>query len=530
MKKSQARHLIFFTASLLTFLSCHEKKPSPTKNAKADINLKRGALISCGPTDKQFGSIEFATSCSEKVKPDFNLALALLHSFEYDEAEKAFVKIIDAEPECAMAYWGVAMANFHPLWAPPAEAELQKGAQAIEIALALKQKNKRETDYLQAIATFYTAWNKVDHRTRCINYEKAMEHLYAAYPTDNEAAVFYALALTAAADVADKSFVKQKKAGAILNELYPGKPNHPGIVHYIIHTYDYPQLAEMGLPAAKKYAAIAPSSAHALHMPSHIFTRLGLWQDCINSNTLAAASAKCYAENTGIKGHWDEELHAMDYLVYAYLQKGENNFAKAQCDYLKTIQKVEPANFKVAYAFASIPARYVLENKNWKEAAAMQMHPVDFPWQKFPWQKAIVHFTRVLGLTNTGNTASARTEWQNLKTIYDTLVNQKDSYKAMQVQIQINAAEAWLLFKEGKKNEALTRMHAAADMEDKTEKHPVTPSSVVPARELLGDMFLAMKEYGRALQAYEASLQNTPNRFNALYGAATAALKINNTE
>ncbi|HJY22256.1 MAG TPA: hypothetical protein VJ279_05185, partial [Hanamia sp.] len=283
--------------------------------------------------------------------------------------------------------------------------------------------------------------------------------------------------------------------------------------------------AALALPAARKYASIAPSSAHAQHMPSHIFTRLGLWDECIKSNLASIASAKCYAENAGIKGHWDEELHGMDYLVYAYLQKGDNNLAKQQLDYLKNIQEVYPSNFKVAYAFAAIPARYFLENKMWKEAAAMEMHPKDFPWQKFPWQKAIIHFTRLLGSVHIGNIELAKTELKNLNRMYDTLSAQKDIYKANQVMIQMKTGEAWILFKEGKTDEALQLMSLAADMEDKTEKSPVTPGEVLPAKELLADMLLQLNKPAEALEAYEANLKTHPNRFNGLYGAALASEK-----
>ena len=429
------KHLIIFI--LLLQVSCKIKDKNISPEEIKEINLKRGEIVLCGPADKQFGTVQFDISCTKDVKNTFNLAMALLHSFEYDEAEKVFTKIIDQEPGCAMAYWGVAMCNYHPLWAPPGQAELAKGAKVIELAESLNRIPERESAYIQAIAVYYKDWDKADQHTRCIRYEKAMEKLYTQYPGDREAAIFYALALDAAADPADKTFANQKKAGAILNAIYPNEPDHPGIVHYIIHTYDYPGLAELALPAARKYASVAPSSAHAQHMPSHIFTRLGLWDECIRSNLTSTASAKCYAENAGLKGHWDEELHGMDYLVYAYLQKGDDSLAKAQWDYLRTIREVYPANFKVAYAFAAIPARYVLENKMWKEAASLEIYPRSFPWDKFPWQEAIIHFARLLGSVHTGLRDSAISELDKLKIIRDTLQRQGDMYKANQVDIQI---------------------------------------------------------------------------------------------
>ncbi len=520
----------FFIFLSVILVSCDSENSVPSEDAINAINLKRGEVISCGPPDKQFGSVEFETSCSDKVKADFNLGIELLHSFEYDEAEKMFAKIIDADPGCAMAYWGVAMSNYHALWTPPTGPELEKGSKAIKIAQSINKKTERESGYIDAIAAFYKDCDKVDHLTRCKNFEKGMEKNYTKYPNDKEAAIFYALSLDAAADPTDKTFANQKKAGAILTALYPNNANHPGIAHYIIHTYDYPELAELGLPAARKYASIAPSSAHALHMPSHIFTRLGLWDESISSNLASISSAKCYAEAAGIKGHWGEELHAMDYLVYAYLQKGENDSAKQQLDYLETITDVYPVDFKVSYTFAAIPSRYLLENKMWHEAARLEIYPTNFPWKNFPWQEAIVHFARLIGSVHIGNIDSAKSELKKLDEIHDTLVAQKDSYKANQVEIQIKASGAWMQFEEGKNNEALNLMNSAADMEDATEKHPVTPGEVIPARELLADMLLQMKMPGKALDAYEADLKRHPNRFNGLYGAGLAAEESGNIE
>jgi hypothetical protein len=529
MKKLFHREHVLFFSFLLILLSCHRKNKVPSNEAINAINLKRGEVVLCGPPDKQFGTVEFETSCSEKE--DFNLGIALLHSFEYEEAEKVFAKIIDEEPGCAMAYWGVAMSNYHQVWpSPPTQAELEKGNKAIAIAQSLTQKSERETDYINAIASFYKDWNTIDHRTRSINFMKAMENVYKKYPNDKEAAIFYALSLDGAADPFDKSYSNQRKAGAILTGLYPNEPYHPGIVHYIIHSYDYPELAILALPAARKYASIAPSSAHAQHMPSHIFTRLGLWDECIQSNILSTSSAKCYAESAGIKGHWADELHAMDYLVYAYLQKGENDLAKQQYDYLKTIHEVYPVDFKDAYAFAAIPSRYYLENKMWKDAAGIEMLPANFPWQNFPWQEAIIYFARLLGSVHTGDINSAKNELKNLNSIYDTLAAQKDPYKANQVMIQVRTGEAWILFGERKMDEALQRMNLAADMEDKTEKSPVTPGEVLPAKELLADMLLQLNKPTEALEAYEADLKKHPNRFNGLYGAALASERINNIE
>jgi tetratricopeptide (TPR) repeat protein len=518
-------NLLLYSLSLGFLLACNGNPSTPNKELIRTLNLKSGQIISCGPPDKEFGLVNFEITGNEVVKNDFNLAVELLHSFEYDEAEKVFAKIIDESPDCAMAYWGVAMCSFHPLWEPPTEADLKKGATAIKIANTITNKSKREADYIDAVAAYYKNWENSDPGTRSINFEKAMAQMHRNYPDDKEAAIFYALALNASTDPMDKSYANQKKAGTILDSLYKLEPNHPGIIHYIIHTYDYPGIADLALPAARRYAAVAPSSAHALHMPSHIFTRLGLWDDCIQSNIKSVDAAKCYAASVGIKGHWDEELHGLDYLVYAYLQKGDNAAADEQLKYIASINEVFPVNFKEAYTFAAAPSRMVLENKKWQEAASLQLHPTDFPWKKFPWQEAINHFTRLLGAVHTNNVSSAETELRKLKALSDTLQKQKDAYKTKQIAIQIKAGEAWIAFMKGSKADALMLMSVAADMEDSTSKHPVTPGEVLPARELYADMLLQMQQYEDALQAYEKVLQKSPNRFNSLYGAGVAAEK-----
>ncbi|WP_298739864.1 hypothetical protein [uncultured Chitinophaga sp.] len=531
MKKFPWDLLLFITGLCVFFIAaCQHKNRIPTTEAISAIDLKRGKIILCGPPEKQLGEVNFKTSCAEKTQKDFNLAVSLLHSFEYDEAEKAFARIIDQEPGCAMAYWGVAMSNYHPLWTPPTKEELEKGAKAITIAQDLK-KTARESAYINALAAFYNNWDITPHTTRSERFEEAMERVYADYPDDPEAAIFYALALNGAANPADTTFRRQRKAGALLTAIYRYKPDHPGVVHYIIHSYDYPPLAQLALPAAKRYASLAPSSAHAQHMPSHIFTRLGLWEEDIQSNLTATSAARCYGENMGIKGHWDEELHGIDYLVYAYLQKGDNVRAKEQCDYLAAITNVYPASFKVAYSLAAVPARYALENRLWKDAAALPAPgPASFPWKAHSWARAITWYARSLGNTNTGRYDAARTELRQLQLLYDTFVAQKDAYKASQLLIQIKSCQAWLLFKEEKKQEAALRlMRAAADLEDNIQKLPVTPGEILPARELLGDMLLQMNKPQEALTAYEANLKARPNRFNGLYGAGAAAEKCNNT-
>src|SRR6187431_90740 len=519
------RSIAFF---IILLLSCKSKTNS-TDSAINSLDLKKGEVISCGPQEGEiFGTVSFTSTVPATLQKDLNTAIALLHSFEYDEAEKMFAKVIDKAPDCAIAYWGVAMSNFHPLWMPPSQPELQKGMQAIQIARSIKNKTKREADYIEALGQFYGNAEQSDHRTRVLKFEKAMESIYKTYPDDKEAAIFYALALNAAADPSDKSYTRQRKAFAILYPIFEQEPLHPGIVHYLIHSYDYPELSALALPAARKYASIAPASAHAQHMPSHIFTNLGLWDECIKSNLVSVSAAKCYAEKAMIKGHWDEELHGMDYLVYAYLQKKENALAKQQLDYLQTMDEVYPANFKVAYAFAAIPARYALERKDWKQAAELNIHPANFPWDKFPWQNAITHFARAMGHVHLNNINAAEKELDTLKTAYEKLKDQKNkALEAAQVAVQIKAAEGWIEYKKGNDEKALALMKAAADAEDATEKHPVTPGPVIPARELLGELFLEMDRPALALTAFEQDLKRHPNRLNGLIGQAMAKGKIN---
>lgn len=513
-------------AALLFFSCSWNKDPFRFEKELESLNLQRGDITLCGSGTNPFGTVAFSLSCSEKVRPDFNLATALLHSFEYTEAEKMFAKVMEEDPECLMAYWGAAMCNFHPLWTPPNPDELQKGSKIIALArLINKDKTSRESDYLEAIATIYDQWSTLDYRTRVLKFEKATENIYEKYPEDMEAGIFYALALGAAADPADKSFNNQKKAGDILNAIFVNEPNHPGIAHYLIHNYDYPELAALALPAARKYASIAAASAHAQHMPSHIFTRLGLWDESIQSNINSIASAQCYAQNIGAKGHWDEELHGLDYLIYAYLQKGDDEKALVQISYLKTIKEVFPQNFKVAYCFASMPTRYALERKDWATAAKLELEPAEFPWDKFLWEKANIIFGRLLGAVHTHNLKDARMELAKIQSIHDALKRINENYKANLVLIQIKTCEAWIKLEEGHKVQAIKLMTEAADMEDATAKHPVTPGEMIPARELLGDLYLETGDFSSALSAYEADLDRHPNRFNGLYGAGRALEK-----
>ena len=471
----------------------------------------------------KLGTVRFQISCSPKVQAPFSRAVAMLHSFWYNEAEKAFSRIGDTNPKCGMTYWGVAMSNYHPVWAPPNPAELKRGAEAAEKAVAIGAKTARERAYIGAIAAFYRDSDRLDHQRRALIYEKAMEQLYRNYPDDSEAGIFYALALLGTAPATDKRYIKQKKAATILGRELPKNPDHPGLAHYIIHSYDYPQLAELALHAARRYAKIAPDSPHALHMPSHIFTRLGLWEDSIESNIASAASARKHVQRVKPGAGSFDQLHAMDYLAYAYLQQGQDLKAKQVVDEMLTIQTLDLENFVAAYAFAAIASRYALERRRWSEAAGLELHPPPFPWKSFRYAEAIVAFGRGLGAARTGNTAAARQEMEKLATIQRELVGASGYDWAAQVEGQRLTVAAWLAYAEGRAKEAIQLMGSAADLEDNTDKHPVTPGAVLPARELLGDMLLKLKRPAEALKEFETVLKQSPNRFNGLYGAARAA-------
>ncbi len=479
-------------------------------------------------TAEKLGRVSFPVSCTPQAQRQFNRAVAWLHSFEYEEAEKAFAEVTATDPRCGMGHWGVAMSNYHPLWAPPTPAELQKGTEAVARAKAAGARTDREREYIAAVEVFFKDSDKLDHRARVLAYSEAMEQLSRRYPTDREAGVFYALTLIAKGAMAgDKSYPNEKKAARILNLVLAREPQHPGVTHYLIHSYDYPALAHLALPAARSYAKIAPASAHAQHMPSHIFTRLGLWQEAIGSNLGAKASAEAFAVRNHLADAWDEKFHAMDYLAYAYLQSAQDKQARGVLDEMIKIKRVEPETFKVAYAFTAVPARYALERRRWDEAAKLPLPEGalgTFPWQRFGWAQANTHFARAVGSARTGDVDSARREVESLVATRQALAEVKGGYDwAKQVEIERQVAEAWLAFAEGRREDALRLMGAAAELDDATDKHPVTPGAILPAREQLGELLLELKQPAAALQAFETSLRTAPNRFNGLYGAARAA-------
>jgi tetratricopeptide (TPR) repeat protein len=472
--------------------------------------------------NQKIGRVHFPVSCGADAQAKFDRAVALLHSFWYEKAIDSFTLIGSQHPECTIAYWGIAMTYYHPLWEKPDAASLKKGLEAVERGRATKRGTAREKDYLEAIGSFYRDYESTDLLSRILAYEKSMEQLHAKYPSDREAGVFYSLALIASAQALppDKTYGREKKAGRILNAVLAVEPQHPGVIHYLIHAYDSPSLAPLALNAARAYAKIAPGVPHALHMPSHIFTRLGLWQESIRSNIVSEVAAKKFAADMKMDGAWDEQLHAMDYLEYAYLQSAEDKHAKAVLDELYRIKSVSPQNFKVWYAFAAIPARYALERGNWVEAANLQVYPANFPWKNIPWSESVTYFARAVGAARSGDPRSARRDIERLGELEKALAGSKE---ALQVTIQRLAATGWADYADGQANEALAVMRSAADLEDTSPKHPVTPGPILPAREMLGDLLLQMNQPSAALTEFEAVLTTSPNRSGALLGAARAA-------
>ena len=459
---------------------------------------------------ERLGTVSFETSCSPEAQKLFDRAMLYQHSFWYRASQRTFEEVLKKDPECGIAYWGIALSLLWNPHVPPPAKNLADGAIALTKGKAIGAKTQRERDYLEALWVMYADYDKVDHRTRIVAYAKAMEQLAQRYPNDDEAQIHYALALNTSASPADKTYANQLKGGALLEPIFQRKPDHPGVAHYLIHLYDYPPIAEKGLDAARRYAQIAPAAAHAQHMPSHIFTRLGLWDDSIKSN---AESARVAKED----GEPGDQLHAMDYLVYANLQLGQDRKAKAVIDEMVTV-KVADTYFPAGYALAASPARYAIERGDWKEAAAL---PVRAGAQ--PHVQAISYWARALGAARTGDPASAKADIAKLVELRDKLREAKDAYWAEQVDIQCQVATAWVLYAEGRYDEALKAMSAAADAEDRSEKHPVTPGVPKPARELYGVMLLERGNAGNALVAFEATLKKEPNRLAAYAGAAKAA-------
>jgi tetratricopeptide (TPR) repeat protein len=465
-------------------------------------------------TDQRLGTVHFATSCNETAQRRFDRGMRYQHSFWYRESRGIFEDVIKADPECGIAYWGIAMSYLDNPHNPPPAANLPLGLAALQKAKAVGAKTQRERDFIDALLVLYTDYDKIPHGARVQAYLKAIEAVAQRYPNDDEAQLFYGITLNVAASPNDKTYSNQLKGAAILERVFTRQPRHPGVAHYLIHLYDTPALAEKGLDAAKRYSEIAPSAPHAQHMPTHIFTRVGYWKESIALNSVSARVAKADKEA-------GDQLHAMDYLVYAHLQLGQDIKAREVVEEMSAVTGVNPSLFAAVYALAASPARYTIERNDWKGAAELQVRPTPAAHVQ-----AITHFARALGAARIGNTDAAKTDIAKLAELRDKLREAKDAYWSEQVDIQWQVANAWVLYAEGKHEDALKAMSAAADAEDRTEKHPVTPGVPKPARELYGVMLLDRGMAREALVAFEATIKKEPNRFNAFVGAAKAAERL----
>jgi hypothetical protein len=475
--------------------------------------------------EERLGEVSFPISCSPAAQTQFNRAVAMQHSFFFPETVKTFSAIVEKEPTCAMAHWGIAISQRpNPLVGPFPGDVLKRGWEAIELARAASQKTERESAWIEALAAFYQDYATVPQRTRTANYEAAMARLSARYPGDAEAAIFYALALNEAADPADKTYARQLKAADILEKLELRYPNHPGIPHYIIHSYDYPELAMRGAIAAARCAQLAPSAPHALHMPSHIFSTLGMWQEVIGSDRAADDETIAYTARVNPQAAADPakdpgRYHFLDFLTNAYLQLGEDQQAKRIVDARNSVAEY-PANFRYSghTAFAAIPVRYAFERGAWAEAMVLAI-----PKTPFAQAEAITWFGRAIGAARSQELPKAREAVAQLGALKDKLAKANDAYWTGQVAIQEQAADAWLALAEGRKGEAVAAMRQAADLEDRSGKHVAMENRLSPIRELLGELLLEANEPAQALKEFETSLRNNPNRYRSFAGAAKAA-------
>jgi hypothetical protein len=485
--------------------------------AQADVQHQHGDA----PAPERLGTVDFETSCAPAVRAGFNRATALLHSFAFRLAIEGYEGVLRQDPTCGMAAWGIALATWsNPFAGIKTAPVLEKGAAAVARAKAIGAKTPRERDYIAAVAELYKDYATAAHDARVAAYAAAMARVASAYPADEEAQIFSALASVQTAPPTDKTYAVQLRAGATLEALFAKRPDHPGLAHYIIHAYDVPPLAPRALEAARRYAQIAPSAPHALHMPSHTFTRVGYWRESIESNLASAAAARA-------EGASAEELHAMDYLTYAYLQIGRDELAR---DLARNVPAIRGRLTTAAagggaapvtagaYASAAIPARYALERNDW--TAASTLTPPDSPYLP---AVALVHFARAIGAARAGRPDAAAADTDRLATLRDRLKAQHDEYWASQVEIERQSASAWVAWARGRVSEAIAAATAAADAEDATEKAAISPGPLAPARELLGDMLLEAGRHADARRAYEAVLAKEPGRLRSEFGAGLAA-------
>ncbi len=478
--------------------------------------------LPAGSAPEKLGTVRFPISCNDAAQTHFTRAVALLHSFYWPETRKALAEAAKADPNCAMLHWAHAMASMgNPYAWPLTGKELRAGMESVEKARQLGPKTERELDYVASVEYFFKDAEKIPAQTRQLAYELSMSKLASKYPNDIEAQIFHALALSANYDPNDKTYRNQLRAAQILEGVLVTKPDHPGVSHYLIHCYDSPPLAQRGLSSAYRYRDIAPSAPHALHMPSHIFTRLGMWDDSIAANTAVLNATRDPSSR----------LHSWDYMGYAYLQKAQDEDAKRVLGEIQALRKIDGENFAAAYALAAIPSRMALERQRWSEAAALKL-PIsefDFGWQQFPHAEAIIVYARALGAARLGKVAAAKKDGARLAALKSTMLEGKQYYWADQADIQIQTVNAWIARAGGRNKEALRLLREAADHEDGTEKSAVTPGPIIPVREQLGDMLILMKQPRLALAEYERAIIKEPNRFRSLYAAARAAEAIKDT-
>src|SRR6058998_333704 len=484
------------------------------------------------------GKVEFPISCASSVQSEFSRGVALLHSFFYEEARRVFTSLAERDPKCAMAQWGIAMTWWHPIWTPPTPNEMSAGKAASEKAMSIKGVTDRERGFITALNVYYhtpdsssaaavgqSCHGPVGPRDRVVAYEKAMRQLRDKYPDDFEVQTFHAFAVLAVgyATPGDTRLSKQLEAAAILEKLWKQNANHPGVVHYLIHCYDYPVLAQRGLAAARSYDSIAPWVPHALHMPSHIFTRLGMWDESIEANRASAEASRAYAAMRHRDATEAEELHALDYMAYSYLQEARDIEARKIVDFVGTVRKTNPElEFSGAYALAAIPTRYAFERNDWASAATLTVPKLPH-WSSFPFMEALIEYGHALGRAHTGDLDGARKAIARMRELRDATKDPKFDYFKRHLDLQMQAASAWMAAAESKKNEAIEMLRGAADAEDILGKHPVSPGAFVPIREQLGTLLLEVGQSKEAQREFEAALKIYPGRFRGLYGAALAA-------
>lgn len=476
----------------------------------------QGGAQATAPKIDRLGEVNFPVSCTGEAQAKFHRAMALYYSFDWKRGKAAFEEIASLDSGCGMAYWGLAMIASDNPFGWPVSLKPKEGAEAIQKAKDIGAATPRERDYVAALEVLYKDHATVPHRQRALAYEQAMEKLAATYPDDIEAKILYALAVSANHDLNDKTYARPLKAAALLEPLFASYPQHPAVAHCLIHSYDYPPIAHKGLEAAKRYARIAPDASHAQHMPSHIFTRVGAWRESVASNEASVSAAK---------GDMRFIPHGWDYMVYAYLQMADDATTDKVVAEARAIPPLKNPSLGEVFGAAAIPARLTLERGCWGEAATLELPSAvsEADWKRFPQAEAINAFARAIGAARSGDATGARREIQRLQNLRTVLTDRKLAYWAEQTEIQAKVATAWALRAEGKNEEALAAMSAAADHEDQTEKHVVTPGPILPARELLGDLLMDLGRPAEALPQYEASIAKEPNRFRGLYGAGLAA-------